>query len=77
MKKCKKVIIWRGGQEYIFQVGIQNEKVGLVSHITIDLKNKVLMVRDQQNIKKLFGFDCFEAEIDPNDLDSMSVFNLF
>ena len=47
----------------------------IVSHITIDTDNKVIMVRDQQNYKKLFGYASFDADISPVDDDGMNVLN--
>lgn len=73
---CKKISIWIDGQKNCFEIGKTFAKKYMTSHITLDTTEKILFVRDEDNIKKLYSFDHFEADIDVNDDKLMNVRNL-
>ena len=70
--QCKKVTIDSMDGRQIFEVG-KPYLIFTIDYITVDFTNKIVMIRDADNMKKIFSFIHLEADIEPNITSKTSV----
>jgi len=78
IKPCKKVKIDTMNGALNLEIGkpLPLSEHLTISHITADFANKIIMVRDKNNMKIIFSYNYIEAIVEPYESQGMDVDNL-